>query len=50
VSEKLDIKMVIHSRPYTTATDYPMARLNKGSIGHLPVDEFGNQFILVIID
>ena len=36
--------------PFTTASYYPMEVLNIDTIGPLPKDEYGNQYILVIID
>ena len=45
-----DIKSVIVSTPFTTATYSPMSRINMDTIGPLPKDEEGNEYILVMID
>ena len=45
-----DIKSVIISTPFTTATYFPMSRINMDTIGPLPKDESGNEYILVMID
>lgn len=45
-----DIKPVIVSLPYTTATYSPFSRVNMDTIGPLPVDEDKNEHILVLID
>jgi transposase InsO family protein len=44
------IKEVIHTTPFTTSTYRPMSRINIDSIGPLPPDEYGNAYILVMID
>ena len=44
------LKVPIHTHPFTTATYEPMERLNVGIIGPFDKDEFGNAYIIVIID
>lgn len=43
-------KLLIRTHPFTTAAYEPMEVLNIDTIGPLTEDEFGNKFILVIID
>ncbi len=43
-------KLVLKTHPFTTAAYDPMEVLNVDTIGPLTPDEFGNSFILVIID
>jgi hypothetical protein len=43
------IQPIIHTLPFTTASAYPMQRLNLDTIGPLPVQE-GYEYILVIVD
>jgi transposase InsO family protein len=51
VCQKLsDLKVPIITHPFTTAAYEPMEVLNMDTIGPLAKDEFGNKFILVIID
>lgn len=51
ICQKLDQRgVVINATPFTLASDTPMQSLSVDSIGPLPVDEFGNEHILVIID
>ena len=45
-----NIKLSIHTHPFTTASYNPMEVLNIDSIGPLTTDKFGNCYILVIID
>ena len=45
-----DKKLLIKTHPFTTASYDPMDVLNIDTIGPLPKDEFGNEFILVVID
>lgn len=45
-----DIKTVINASSFTTASYQVMSRLNMDSIGPLPADSKGNEYILVIID
>ena len=44
------IKTPVHTHPFTTATYEPMERLNIDTIGPLEEDEFGNSYIIVIVD
>jgi hypothetical protein len=44
------IKPIIHSLPYTLATYAPMEMLCIDTIGPLPADDLGNQYIIAIID
>jgi hypothetical protein len=44
------IKPAIHTLPFTTSTYNPMDSLNVDTIGPLPSDEYGNTYILVVID
>jgi len=44
------IKVPIHTKPFTTASYYPMERLNIDTIGPLKEDERGNKYIIAIID
>jgi hypothetical protein len=44
------IKVPIHTMPFTTASHYPMERLNIDTIGPLKEDERGNKYIIAIID
>ena len=45
-----DIKPIIVSLPFTTATYSPFSRINMDTIGPLPTDEDKNAYILVLID
>jgi len=45
-----DSKLSVHIAPFNVSRYYPMDRLNIDSIGPLPPDEHGNEYILVIID
>jgi hypothetical protein len=48
---KLDQRSVkIHTKPFTTSTREPMEEHNIDSIGPLRADQYGNTFILVVID
>ena len=44
------IKVPIHTKPFTTASHFPMERLNVDTIGPLKEDERGNRYIIAIID
>jgi transposase InsO family protein len=44
------IKIPIHTIPFTTASYYPMERLNIDTIGPLKEDEDGNTYLIAIID
>ena len=44
------LRIPIHTTPYSTATYRPMQRINIDTMGPFPVDEDGNAHILVIID
>jgi transposase InsO family protein len=44
------IKEIIRTTPFTTSTYRPMSRINIDSIGPLPSDQYGNTYILVMID
>ena len=44
------IKVPIHTMPFTTASYHPMERLNIDTIGPLKEDERGNKYIIAIID
>ena len=51
ICQKLDQRSIkIHTEPFTTSTREPMQTLNIDSIGPLPADQYGNTFILVVID
>ena len=51
ICQKLDQRAVaINATPFTLASRMPMRSLSVDSIGPLPIDEFGNVHILVIID
>lgn len=51
ICQKLDYRNVKnHTEPYTTASMEPMETLNIDTIGPVPKDNFGNTYILVIID
>ena len=51
VCQKLsDLKIPIRTHPFTTAAYLPMEVLNVDSVGPLTQDDFGNKFILVVID
>ena len=45
-----DIKPLILSNPFTTATYRPMHRINIDTVGALPEDAQGNKYIIVMID
>ena len=45
-----DTKFQLGSAPFSTSTRKPMERLDIDSIGPLPKDEDGNEYIIVIID
>ncbi len=40
----------VTTTPFTNTTYSPMARLNIDTIGPLPIDSFGNSYIIVVID
>jgi hypothetical protein len=40
----------IHTKPFTVGSDSPMSVINIDSIGPLPVDEDGNEYVLTMID
>jgi transposase InsO family protein len=44
------VKIPIKTHPFTRATYLPMECLNIDTIGPVPKDQFGNEYILVIID
>jgi len=44
------IKIPIHTIPFTTASYFPMERLNIDTIGPLKEDEDGNTYLIAIID
>ena len=44
------LKPAIHTLPFTTASYNPMESLNVDTIGPLPADEDGYEYILVVID
>jgi hypothetical protein len=44
------LKPAIHTLPYSTSTYNPMEALNVDTMGPLPPDDFGNTYILVVID
>jgi hypothetical protein len=44
------IRIPIHTHPFTTASYSIMERINVDSIGPLPVDQYGNKYIIVFID
>ena len=51
ICQKLDQRNVkIQTVPFTNATLEPMDTLNIDTIGPVPLDQFGNCYILVIID
>jgi hypothetical protein len=41
---------IINAKPFTLARYEPMERINVDSIGPLPVDKWGNKYIITIID
>ena len=43
-------KVTVKVQPFTRASYHPMEVLNIDTIGPLPKDDFGNEYILVIID
>lgn len=45
-----ELKPLIHARHFTTATYNPFDRVNIDTVGPLPEDERGNQYILVFVD
>ena len=45
-----DLELRVHIAPFNVSRYYPMDRLNMDSIGPLPKDEHGNEYILVSID
>ena len=40
----------IHTIPFTTASTFPMERVNVDSMGHFKEDERGNRYLIAIID
>jgi len=44
------IKIPIHTIPFTTASTFPMERVNVDSMGPFKEDERGNRYIIAIID
>ena len=44
------VKVPIHTHPFTTGSYEPFERINIDTIGPLPTDEYGNSYIIVIID
>ena len=44
------IKIPVQTHPFTRAEYYPMERVDIDTIGPLPPDDFGNSFIIVMID
>lgn len=44
------LSIPIKTTPFVVATDEPMSKINVDSIGPLPVDENGNQYVLTVID
>ena len=44
------VKIPIKTHPFTRATYLPMECLNIDTVGPVPKDQFGNEYILVIID
>jgi len=45
-----NLKFPINTNPFTAATHSPMVRLNWDTIGPLPADINGNEYIIVVID
>jgi transposase InsO family protein len=45
-----NIKIPIHTTPFTIATYEPMEKLAVDTIGPVPIDEEGNAYIIVLID
>jgi putative transposase len=45
-----EIRPVVHARQFTTVPYDPFARVNIDTMGPLPEDENGNQFIFVMVD
>jgi transposase InsO family protein len=51
ICQKLDYRAVKnHTTPFTVHSNAPMEVISADTIGPLPEDEFGNKFILVVID
>ena len=48
--KKNNIRVSIHTTPFTTSSYAPMQVINIDTIGPLPKDSEGNQFVLTIID
>ena len=44
------IKIPIYTHRYTTSTYAPFERLNIDTMGPFPVDDFGNEYVIVIRD
>jgi hypothetical protein len=44
------LRIPIHTHPFTTASYSVMERVNVDTVGPLPMDEYGNKYIIVFID
>jgi len=50
LSEDESTQIPIHTIPFTTASTFPMERVNVDSMGHFKEDERGNRYLIAIID